>query len=88
MKGRYSRLSSIDSFLLYSSSTVQNLSSPEDIPVLKSEKSFREDEDLEQIPWMRISKDTMEATGPLIVIEKPNEEVGELINQIFYFLFS
>jgi hypothetical protein len=46
------------------------ISPTEYVTLLTSDKSFREDEDIDQIPWRRISLGTMESTGPLIVIEK------------------
>jgi hypothetical protein len=49
------------------------ISSTEYVTLLTSDKSFREDEDIDNIPWIRISKDTFEATGPLIVMIEDEE---------------
>lgn len=49
------------------------ISSIEYVTLLKSDKSFHEDEEIDNIPWTRISRDTMEATGPLIVMIKEEE---------------
>ncbi len=51
------------------------ISSSEFQALIQSDKSFREDEDVDEIPWVRISKDTMDVTGPLIVIEEKAPEV-------------
>jgi hypothetical protein len=49
------------------------ISSTEYVTLLTSDKNFHEDEDIDNIPWLRISKDTMEATGPLIVMIEDEE---------------